>query len=275
MPLPTPPNRPLRWCFSSLGCPEASLDEVLELGERYAMDALELRMLGGGPDLPAYFREHFGEPAALAERLRGAGRPVVVLGTSLRLESNTPADREAMLAFVPWAEAAGVPYLRVFDGGSHSAEPDAAALDRVAAGLSWWRRQRREHGWDCRAIIETHWCMASTAACLALQDRLDEPADLLWDSHHTWHHAGDNPLDSWAQLRPHVRHIHIKDSIPIEGAEQPEHVLPGAGRFPLRPLLDRLSADGYAGCVSLEWEKAWHPQLPPLIEALDALEPYR
>jgi beta-glucosidase len=32
-----------------------------------------------------------------------------------------------------------------------------------------------------------------------------------------------------------------------------------------------LTRDGYTGCVSLEWERKWHPYLPPLRDALSAL----
>ena len=44
-------------------------------------------------------------------------------------------------------------------------------------------------------------------------------------------------------------------------------MLPGAGEFPMAPLRAVLAAE-YAAVVSLEWEKLWHPYLPPLDEAL-------
>ena len=45
------------------------------------------------------------------------------------------------------------------------------------------------------------------------------------------------------------------------------YVLPGEGEFPTGPIMELLGKE-YAGVVSLEWEKLWHPYLPPLDEAL-------
>jgi sugar phosphate isomerase/epimerase len=45
-------------------------------------------------------------------------------------------------------------------------------------------------------------------------------------------------------------------------------VPPGDGEFPVTPLLAALRTDEFAGPVCFEWEKLWHPYLPPLDEAL-------
>ena len=44
-------------------------------------------------------------------------------------------------------------------------------------------------------------------------------------------------------------------------------MLPGQGEFPM-PTLRKLLAAEFAGPVSFEWEKLWHPYLPELEEAL-------
>jgi sugar phosphate isomerase/epimerase len=94
-------------------------------------------------------------------------------------------------------------------------------------------------------------------------------AKMLWDAHHTWRKGGENPVATWKAIRPAVVHIHVKDSVDRPSARHPfTYVLPGDGGFPIAPLLAALRADGYAGRVSLEWEKLWHPYLPPLEEAL-------
>jgi hypothetical protein len=117
-------------CFSSLGCPELSLDETLALAGRHQLAAVELRALGGTMDLSNYFAKTFGTPAALAEKLRGQPVKIVALDTSFEVAEGTAADRERLLAFVPWAEALGGLRLRVFDGGRTA---DDAELARAAA----------------------------------------------------------------------------------------------------------------------------------------------
>ena len=65
--------------------------------------------------------------------------------------------------------------------------------------------------------------------------------------------------------------MHVKDSMPVPSGKPPfTYVLPGAGEFPMEALRAALEADGFAGPVSLEWEKFWHPDLPPLDTALAA-----
>ena len=53
--------------FSTLGCPDFTLEEALALATKHGLEAIELRALGGTVDLPAYFTEQFGTPGALAE----------------------------------------------------------------------------------------------------------------------------------------------------------------------------------------------------------------
>jgi sugar phosphate isomerase/epimerase len=51
----------------------------------------------------------------------------------------------------------------------------------------------------------------------------------------------------------------------------------GHGEVPVRPMLDLLTAGGYQGWISVEWEKHWHPEiedpelaLPQHLELLNA-----
>jgi sugar phosphate isomerase/epimerase len=49
-------------------------------------------------------------------------------------------------------------------------------------------------------------------------------------------------------------------------------VLPGDGQMPLAELVALLRAQQFAGVISLEWEKLWHPYLPPLRTAMIQLQ---
>ena len=251
--------------ISTLGCSERTLTQVAELARLHALDGLELRGLGGTLDLPAWFAQCYGTPTALAVEASRLGAPILALGTSFKLVEGSEADRAALLAFAPWAEALKVRWLRVFDGGS-SKEPgvNRAALEN----LNWWRSQRRMNGWQCDLMIETHDSLLTTPAIKQFIDAA-EGAVILWDSHHTWKHGGEAPAETWRAIRPHVVHVHVKDSISRPSGRHPyTYVLPGDGEFPAASLFAALNADGYDGAVSLEWERAWHPYLPPIEEAL-------
>jgi sugar phosphate isomerase/epimerase len=257
---------PYRRSISTLGCPEYSLEQVLALAQRHHLDAVEIRALANTIDVPAVLAAAYGPPARLAERMKSAPAPIVSLDTSLKLADNRQADRDAFLAFVPWAEACGVPWLRVFDGGKQA---DAATHQAMADTVAWWRAERKKNGWKADIMIETHDALF-TADSIRQFLALAPGTAILWDSQHTWRNGGEEPLTTWRTIKPHVVHIHVKDSISQPSGKHPfTYVLPGEGEFAMAPLRAVLQAE-FTGCVSLEWEKFWHPYLAPLDDALTA-----
>lgn len=261
-----PPSCSYRRAFSTLGCPNLDLEQALALADTHEFDAVELRALAGTLDLRAYLVGAYGSPVVLAERMQRRRARIVALDTSLKLAEYTAADFEALLAVVPWAEALEVPYLRVFDGGRSA---DRQELSKMTATLQVWREMKARHGWKTDLMVETHDSLHTSAAVARLLSLAPNTA-ILWDSHHTWKLGGENPVHTWAALRAHIVHIHIKDSI-SSGPGRPSYnyVLPGEGIFPASALLTELRQN-FTGTVSLEWERYWHPTLPPLEEALQA-----
>lgn len=252
--------------ISTLGCPDFSLEQVFALAQRHQLDAVELRALAGTIDLPSVFAAGYGSPANLANRMKDAPMPIVSLDTSLKLAENSPADRDDFLRFLPWAEAAGVPWLRVFDGG-HSAE--AATHQAMASTVQWWRTQRKANGWKADIMVETHDALFTTSAIKQFVGLAPGTA-VLWDAQHTWKNGGEDPVLTWQGIRPHVVHVHVKDSVSRPSDKHPyTYVLPGEGEFPMPPLKQVLQQE-FTGMVSLEWEKLWHPYLPALDDALTA-----
>jgi sugar phosphate isomerase/epimerase len=258
---------PILRAFSTLGCPELSLDAVFSLARRHRIDGVEIRALDGSVDLAALFAGRIGTPERLRARLDGEKIRIVGFGTSVRAMTPRDDDRAALLALAPWADAAGVPSLRVFDGGEHA---DAAEIARAAALLDWWRETRARKEWTVDLVIETHDALADAIALSRFLNALPE-VRLLWDAHHTWKKGGADPVDTWHLVAPRTRHIHVKDSISRPGPRLPyTYVPPGEGKFPMAALRAALAASRYDGVLSLEWEKFWHPDLPPLDAALDA-----
>ncbi len=155
-------------------------------------------------------------------------------------------------------------WLRVFDGG----KPNVADFSAAQATMRWWKELRTERGWKADVMVETHDSLFTAEKIAGFLAALPRAA-ILWDAHHTWRKGGEDPAITWAAIRRNVVHVHVKDSVDVPSARHPfTYVLPGDGGFPIARMLTALRADGYAGLVSLEWEKMWHPYLPPLDEAL-------
>lgn len=267
--------RPYARAFSSLGSVELTLDETLALASRHGLDAVELRGLGGSLDVPAWLAQTYGDPDTFASHARRSPVRVVGFDTSLRLIGNTAEDRDAFLQFIPWAEALGVPRLRVFDGGLKAGLTDehlAQALDTLA----WWNALRREKGWRTDLMVETHDALTTTPAILRFLAKAPAGTGMLWDTHHTWRIGGENPCDTWAAIRHAVVHLHVKDSIPTPSSRHPyTYVPPGSGEFPMAALLEALRRDVCASPLSLEWERHWHPYLATLDAALASAAEHR
>lgn len=251
--------------ISSLGCAELNLPDALALAARHGLDGLELRALGGTLDLPAYLERHHGTPDTLARRLRASRERIAVFDTSLRLTGSSSVDREEFLQFIPWAEALGVPWLRVFDGDCAFGSPGE---DEALETIRWWRELRRQHGWQVDCIVETHDALLDVAR-ISRFVAAAPGTKILWDTHHTWK-RGEDPLATWQAICAHVAHVHVKDSISRPSREHSfTYTIPGGGEFPMAPLA-RVLREEFRGMVSLEWERLWHPYLPPLDTALAA-----
>lgn len=256
--------------FSTLGCPELSLEGVVQLGQRFGIDQFELRALEGNLNLPEYFARRYGKPEELRSALANTGVRIVALDTSFKLIGSGESDRAQLLAFLPWAEELGVRWLRVFDGGDTLDQP---SLEEARGTLVWWQRVRAQRGVAMELMIETHDLLLDAVRIEKFTTAMGSvPFYLLWDAHHTWKKGSENPVRTWRAIQRQVVHIHVKDSISQPRPPSPfTYVPPGEGEFPMA-VLRAVLAEEFPAAVSLEWEKVWHPYLAPLDVALAAAE---
>jgi len=256
-----------RRAFSSLGCGQLELPDAMMIAQRAAIPCIELRTLGGTVDLPTYFSSRYETPEQFAHAVTSMPAEIVSIGTSLRMVGNTPESRSAFLRYIPWADACGASTLRVFDGGATGSSEE---LKQIRATLQWWSALRSENGWSVDIAIETHDAFAREDNLLRLLDA-EPDCKLLWDAHHTWRRGGADPVRTWSLVRNNAKHIHVKDSLANEQVtEGYAYTVPGEGEFPMSALFDVLCDADYDGILSLEWERHWHLELPPLEEALSA-----
>lgn len=254
------------YCFSTLGCPEINLHQVAGLADRHGIAAVELRTLSATVDLISALVAEFETPAGLAAFRTGYNLRIVALSTSVKLFGTS--DLSAVEPFIPWAEAAGVSYLRIFDGGKYI---DADAMTRAADLLNDWQDVRKRRGINVDVMIETHDALADSGQLASFVEQVPK-ANMLWDTHHTW--AKGEKLDAvWSRICANVVHLHVKDS-KIGSDGRRHYVLPGQGDFPIGDLIALLRADSRRLPLSLEWERHWHPELPPLDKALKTARPW-
>jgi sugar phosphate isomerase/epimerase len=263
----------MRRCFSTLGCSDLTFPEICALAAEFHTPGLELRGIGGRMDMPEYCAAAGLTPQKIGDLCRQHATRVVVAGSSIKLTSTTEDERPDFMNFCAWADGLGAPYVRIFGGGTWGKPITDAEYAHAADFVRWWRKEQKARHWTVELLLETHDAFSASEPCLHLNRRLAQPLYLIWDTHHTWRMGAETPEQTWRQIGSLVKHVQIKDSVDKPSARHPyTYVLPGDGQMPLAEVVELLQRVGFDGFTSLEWERHWHPYLPPIREALARLE---
>jgi glucosamine-6-phosphate deaminase len=254
----------VRVSFSTLACPSWTLSEVISTAARLGYDGIELRFL---EDSDALWERPDLEGRGLANtvaRLRDANLAVPCVDSSAFFHHPEPAARrkagDHARRMMDLAARLGSPGVRVFgDRVQPGADVESTRL-WIAEGVAALREHGRTMGVE--VWLESHGDFACARDTLAILD--DVPPDgvgVLWDPANAFE-RGEDPVDGARRLATRIRHVHLKDwKRQAEGPAQP--MLMGHGEFPGGRALSILHALRYEGWVSFEWEKKWHPGIPP------------
>lgn len=260
-------SRPLYFTFSTLGFPDGGWEDAVSQARAAGFEGVELRALRGSVDLPKALEKEFVTPAGFARAIKESGLRVPSLDSSLRLHDASDDHWRELASLAEWAQGAGVPSLRVFDGGETGSGCRPEVRARMLRELDAWHHLKEQEGFSCDLIVETHWALVQPRDVLSFAEESGGRLRLLWDIGHTWTHSGMSLSETWKLLKGLVGHIHVKDLVKAEAVHD---TLPGEGMLPVPALFDELARDGFNGPVSLEWEKFWHHHLPTLEEALES-----
>lgn len=254
----------MKLAFSTLGCPSWSLPRVIDAAGRLGYDGIELRFLEGDDALWARPELTGSGLRDTRARLLDAGLRVPCVDSRSFFHHPDAATRrvavEEASRVVEVAAALGAPGVRVFgdrvQAGADLASTRAFIVDALAelrdrslpAGVEIW--------------LETHGDFAPGAATRDVLDRVGKGTGAIWDPANAFSEFGESPEDGARALGPAIRHVHLKDvRRPSPPAFPWTPVLQGAGEFPGERVLALLRSSGYAGWVSFEWEKRWHPEI--------------
>ena len=251
--------------FSTLGCPAWDLKKILEFAQQHGFSAIELRGLQGNMDLPSNPIFAPDRIAQTKSEIKAAKLKIASVSSSANMYWEDPEKRAKDLAdarrFIDLAAALGAPNVRVFGGKApddKAPAPDEATKNRVAAGL----RELGEYAGprNVTVILESHDHFTSSATLKDVMHAANSPhAALLWDAHHTFATANEDPEYTVKQLGQWIRHTHLKDSVGT--GEDRKYVLTGRGTVPIERQIKALQGIDYKGFYCFEWEKVWHPDL--------------
>ncbi|MFS0794952.1 glycoside hydrolase family 3 C-terminal domain-containing protein [Microbacterium sp. 1P10AE] len=244
-----------RRAFSTLGMSDAPLADVVAVAAESGWTGVEV---GSAADRPVNISLSMAQRADARSILAAVDR--VCLATYVRVADVGATDADVLArvrAEAVLARDLDFPAIRVFPGGAD----DDVLVRRLRAAVA----VSRDTGVDI--WLETHDSHSTGLSVARVLDAVDdERVGTIWDVAHPWV-AGEPVSTTAALLAPWLRHVQVKD---VAGRGDARPVLPGHGGIPLEEILLQLDARAYDGYLSLEWERRWFPELPPLRDALSA-----
>ncbi|MDZ7264072.1 MAG: sugar phosphate isomerase/epimerase [candidate division KSB1 bacterium] len=255
----------MKLAFSTLGCPDWTLEKIISNARGYGFSGIEIRGVGEHLDVTMLpqFTSHSQETL---RQLEDAELNIVCFSSSILLspaESSLETPQlEELKRYAELCSRFQTKFIRIFGGklGQRTWEQaiDGAAtyLEKMIAALG---------SSDVKILVETHDDWLNSHHFHQLLERV--PSDhvgLLWDINHPYMFIGEEPARTWHNVGNWIEHTHWKDSrrVAVSPARW-EPCLMGEGEVPHQQIYRILRNAGYTGYLSLEWEKRWHPELPP------------
>jgi sugar phosphate isomerase/epimerase len=250
----------MKLAFSTLGCPDWELREIVAAARRWGYDGVELRAVGGSLDLLS--RAEFA-PAQLATTRNYFGDlEICCVDTSCTFHSPDASERASQvnvaIAYAELAAKLGSPLIRVFPDKIQPGASRENTRDWIAAGL---RAIAERMPNNVNVGLETHGDFARAEYAAEIVTLANHPrVKLIWDVANSVA-AGDAIAAAARRVQPYLAHVHLRDAKPVAGSEHWLPVLAGTGRVSFAEAVTSLADLNYDGFVSFEWEKYWHPEI--------------
>lgn len=243
--------------FSTLGCPEWTLNEICATAKDLGYDGVEFRGLGKeifAPKAVPFLPENV---AATRARFDSLGLAVPCLDSDSMLHQLHFIDhaKASVYKYIDLAQALGAPYIRVL-GDLPNPWP-GLPVDETLVRDSLQELGEEAGRKGVTLLLESNGWYSDTERLAKMLDSVALPSvAALWDVHHPCRYNHERPEDTIANLGGYIRHCHIKDSVVHEDGKV-RYMMLGQGTLPVEDIIGRLCAYGYSGFYSLEWLRRW------------------
>ena len=232
-------------------CPDWNVKQILIAAEKYGYDGVEIRVESNhkhkiGLSTPKE------ERIAVRNSFADAGIEISCLATSLKFATIDKEKRknniDTLQKYIDLSADIGCPYIRIF-GGSISVEP-RGIISYMAEDL---------------AIVANYACGSKVEILLETHDHFSHSlwvkevikntnhlqVNALWDVMHPFRMLEDFSY-TYANLKGHIRHLHIHDGIYNHDKTKIDMYLLGEGVINHRIPMRFLKKEGFSGHFSLE-----------------------
>jgi sugar phosphate isomerase/epimerase len=246
---------PIKLAFSTVACPNWTLDEVAKRAAEMGYQGVELRTLGQGSSMlssdPA-----LTDSAKVADVFSKAGIEPMCLSTSIALhhKHDTPA-RQAMKQAreaIDLAAALGCPYVRLFGHEVRPGDNRRSTIIRIAERASELADRAGEKG--VQVLLENAGSYNTAKEWWWVFNLISNPmVGMCWNVANAAS-AGEPPSVSVPNLNSRIRVAKVKDADIGSGSG---FVQLGDGTCEIPQFIKRLMGIGFNGYITVEWDRLW------------------
>lgn len=245
--------------FSTLACPDFEWSDIYSMAKDFNFDGIEIRGLGA--DIFSVKSNPFTEsqlPNTVAKLNKlNLEIPCLSSGACLKFFDKSVENQKEIAEYARLANKLGASYIRILADLEPYPEEDIDD-EKIVAELKKLVPIAEEY--NVTLLVETNGVYSDTKRLKNLLDKTESrKIAALWDMHHPYRFANESPEETVANLGEHIKYVHTKDSVSVNG--KIEYKLMGEGDMPIREMLEALKSIGYNGYVSLEWVKRWSNNL--------------
>ncbi|MBR6159821.1 MAG: AMP-binding protein [Lachnospiraceae bacterium] len=236
----------MKLSFSTRGWSDLTFEQFMDIAAEMDFSGIEVYKLIKDKDLfvkgEAFDRYNI---AATTRQLRDRGLSIPVFDGNYDLSD--PSDIEDIKKIIDVAS-----YMRIDYVGIGLENDDEEVIKRAIDELLPIAREK-----NVILLVETGGVYSDTKKlCDMLDSFADDNLAALWDLHHTFRYANEEPKDTIRNLGAYVKHVHLRDS-----DDKDTFNLIGEGSAPIKEFMDALYSIDYAGFISLEWKPEYMEDL--------------
>src|SRR5688500_3709228 len=233
---------------------------IVARAREYGYSGVEVRGFLNEANVLTAANPFLSDPAKVRDTFARGGVEIACLASSISMTQNRRRDARALedlRTYIDTANRLDCPLVKVFDT---QVKPGQS---RASAGviLGDWLMRSADYAADHNVVIvvENALSFRSSKEMWLILDRLNHPSiACCWDVFNAAV-IGESPQVSVPTLNSRIQYTQVKDA--KLGPLGATYTKLGEGDVQVHRFVDRLRGIGYTGWITLEWEKAWLPNI--------------
>jgi sugar phosphate isomerase/epimerase len=249
----------MKFAFSTVSCPKWDFQTLVDRAKEYGYDGVEIR---GSRDqsIQTASDVFLTDSSKVRTMFAIAGIEICCLSSSIAYSSkkHESALRAAQLRdYIDMAQGLGCPWVKIFDA---EAKPGASRT-MLATEIGDWLLPLADYAAEAGVgiLVENSLSFRTAKEMWTILDRINHPSiGCCWDIFNAAL-LGETPSISVPVLNSKIQYAHVKDAKfgPLGAA----YCKLGEGDVQVQKFIKKMRGIGFEGYATVEWEKAWLPNL--------------